>query len=119
MKEYLNGESFGAECPENWEEFAAEINAIINEKYSDDADRDATDEIWEQYWRGEVGTVVNSWGTAVQFNVAVQMMDDDIRERLNMDIAPCTQQAFFNAYAEEHEKVFGEEWELNKEHPVY
>lgn len=119
MKKYINAESFGADCPENWEEYAEEINAVINEMYGEDADDETVNEIWDAYWRGDVGTVINSWGVAVDFKSAVNMMDDDIREQLHREITPCTQQAFFDAYADEHEAVFGEEWELNKEHPVY
>lgn len=119
MKQYINAESFGAECPENWEEIAEEINTIINKQAGDDADQETVNEIWDKYFAGEIGTVTNSWGVAVDFKVAVNMMDDGIREKLHMDLAPCTQQEFFDKYAEEHETVYGEEWELDKEHPVY
>ena len=46
-------------------------------------------------------------------------MDDDIREELTAELAPCTEQEFFTAYAKAHAEKFGEEWELDKENPVY
>lgn len=46
-------------------------------------------------------------------------MDDDLREELNADLAPCTEQEFFEAYAKAHEAKFGDEWELAKENPCY
>ena len=46
-------------------------------------------------------------------------MDDDIREELAAELAPCTEQEFFTAYAKAHAEKFGEEWELDKKNPVY
>lgn len=64
-------------------------------------------------------TVKNSWDVEVNFEAAVILMDDDIREELHMKMAPCTEQEFFEAYAKAHEEKFGETWELDKENPVY
>lgn len=47
------------------------------------------------------------------------MMDDDLREDIHIDLAPCTEQEFFDEYAKKHEEKFGEEWELAKENPCY
>ena len=63
--------------------------------------------------------VINKNEVAVNFDVAVALMDDEIRERLHAEIAPCTEQAFFTAYEIEHLKKYGEEWELSKENPTY
>lgn len=63
--------------------------------------------------------VKNSYGTEVDFDAAVQMMDDDIRETLHDELAPCTEQEFFNAYCKAYEDKFGEEWEPAKENPVW
>lgn len=49
----------------------------------------------------------------VAMDVAVEMMDDVIRERLHDEIAPCTDQEFFDAYVEAHLKKFGEEFLFN------
>lgn len=62
--------------------------------------------------------VVNAGGHAIDYEFAVWHMDDDIRERLHADLAPCTAQEFFTAYEQAHAEEFGEEWELSKENPV-
>lgn len=63
--------------------------------------------------------VKNNYGTEIEWNVALALMDDDLREELNADLAPCTEQEFFEAYAKAHEAKFSEEWELAKENPCY
>lgn len=62
--------------------------------------------------------VINSNGTEVFYEAAVILMNDEIREELHMDLAPCTEQEFFTAYAKAHFDRFGEEWECDKENPV-
>ena len=64
-------------------------------------------------------TVINSWGTEVYFDSAVALMDDSIREELTFELAPCTDQEFFDAYCKAHEKAFGEAWALDEENPIY
>ena len=63
--------------------------------------------------------VINSWGNEIDYDVAVAMMDDEIRERLHNEIAPCTEQEFFTAYADAHKEQFGEDWILDTENPCY
>lgn len=63
--------------------------------------------------------VINKNGTEINFDAAVALMDDDIREDLSMELAPCTDQEFFSAYEARHEEKYGEEWELSKESPCY
>ena len=63
--------------------------------------------------------VINASGTEIYYNAAVQLMDDEIREQLNVKLAPCTDQEFFTAYEIAHAEKFGEEWELSKANPVY
>ena len=46
------------------------------------------------------------------YNVAVNMMDDEIREALHRELAPCTDEEFLTAYMVEHEKKFGEEFNI-------
>lgn len=53
MKNYLTVDSFGAECPQNWEEIAAFLNSIIDERGIAD-DHDACNELWEEYWNGDL-----------------------------------------------------------------
>lgn len=48
----------------------------------------------------------------VDFEAAVNLMDDEIRESLHMELAPCTEQEFFNAYCEAHEEKYGVEFAI-------
>ncbi len=64
-------------------------------------------------------TVKNNYGTEIEWNAALALMDDDLREELSADLAPCTEQEFFEAYAKAHANKFCEEWELAKENPCY
>ena len=63
--------------------------------------------------------VINMNGTEINYETAVELMDDEICESLNFEIAPCTEQEFFTAYEEAHIEKYGEEWELSKENPCY
>lgn len=51
-------------------------------------------------------------GNLVDFDAAVNMMDDEIREELHNKLAPCTDQEFMDAYAEAHEAKFNERFEI-------
>lgn len=64
-------------------------------------------------------TIKNEFGVEINFDAAVNCMDDEIREMLHEEIAPCTDQEFFDAYCKAHEDKFDEEWELAKENPVF
>ena len=64
--------------------------------------------------------VINMNGTEIDYDVAVAMMDDEIREELHQEIAPCTDQEFFTAYEKAHSEKYGEDdWELSKANPCY
>lgn len=63
--------------------------------------------------------VVNKNGYELDFDAAVDFMDDEIREKLYDKVAPCTEQEFFTAYEEEHEKATGEEWFLSDSNPTW
>lgn len=63
--------------------------------------------------------VINMNGTKINYEAAVELMDDELREELHMDLAPCTEQEFFTAYEKAHAEKYGEEWELSKENPCY
>ena len=62
--------------------------------------------------------VTNVNGIELDYEVAVQLMDEEIREKIHAEIAPCTEQVFFSAYEKAHEEKFGEAWELSKPNPV-
>lgn len=50
--------------------------------------------------------------TQVDFEAAVNLMDDEIRETLHAELAPCTEQEFFDAYCKAHEEKYGEEFAI-------
>lgn len=59
--------------------------------------------------------VINEFGTTIDFEAAVNLMDDDLREAIIAE----TEQEFFDAYCAAHFEKFGEEWELAKANPVW
>ena len=63
--------------------------------------------------------ITNAAGTEIDFDAAVVLMDDEWREEVHMDLAPCTEQEFFDAYCHLHERKSGEEFEPNKANPVW
>ena len=46
--------------------------------------------------------VINMNGTEINYEAAVELMDDEICESLNFEIAHCTDQEFFTAYEKAH-----------------
>ena len=42
------------------------------------------------------------------FDVAVSVMDDEIREAVHSDLAPCGEQEFMDEYCKRHEAKYGE-----------
>ena len=69
-------------------------------------------------WNGIV-TVINESGAEIDWEISVNLMDDEIREELHMALSPCTEQEFFTAYEKAHAEKYGEEWELSKANPCY
>jgi len=63
--------------------------------------------------------VKNYWGVEIDLDVAVNLMDDDLREDLIAHNDYETEQEFFDDYCEAHEAKYGDEFELAKENPVY
>lgn len=62
--------------------------------------------------------VINLGGKEIDFEAAVYLMDNEIRERL-AEIDWNSNQEFFSAYEKEHAKKYNEEWELSKANPVW
>ena len=56
--------------------------------------------------------VINQNGAEIDFEVAVSLMDDEIREDLNRELAPCSEQEFFSAYEKDHAEKYGEEFQI-------
>jgi hypothetical protein len=64
-------------------------------------------------------TVTNTNGKEIDFEAAVNLMDDEIRETLANDGKEYTEQEFFAAYEKAHEAKYGEQWEISKANPVW
>jgi hypothetical protein len=62
-------------------------------------------------------TIKNSHEVEINFETAVQLMDDEIRENLHPEYDNA--QEFFNAYCKAHKQKFSEEFELDKKNPIY
>ncbi len=63
--------------------------------------------------------VTNENEKRIDFDAAVNLMNDDIREKIHAKLAPCTEQEFFTAYEKAHREKFGEDWELSKPNPTW
>ena len=77
--------------------------------------------IREDLQREENGTmtrVQNEAGSWVDFDQAVELMDDDLREQLHAEGYE-TEQAFFTAYEAAHAAKYGAPWALSEAHPQY
>lgn len=46
------------------------------------------------------------------YNQAVNLMDDEIREELHSELAPCTDEEFLAAYIKAHKEKFGEDFKI-------
>jgi hypothetical protein len=70
-------------------------------------------------------TIRNEAGTEIDFDAAVALMDDELREHLHEIIEvfegerEFTAQQFFDDYVMLHREKFGEEFEPNKCNPVW
>ena len=63
--------------------------------------------------------VTNRNGVEVSFDACVLLMADSLREEVHARLAPCSEQAFFDAYAAEHERIYGVgSWEPANPRPV-
>jgi len=51
-------------------------------------------------------------GNAIDMDVIAAYMDNDIREDLHMELAPCDPQVFIDAYCAAHYKVYEEEFAI-------
>lgn len=51
-------------------------------------------------------------GCEVDFDVCVNMMDDEIRESIHADMAPCGEQEFLDEYVVRHAAKYGKNFEI-------
>ena len=61
--------------------------------------------------------VINMNGTEINYEAAVELMDDELRESICGTVD--SEQEFFTEYEKAHAEKYGEEWELSKENPCY
>lgn len=78
-----------------------------------DLPEDLTAEEYVTIWNELAGYVTDADGRPVHFATAVELMDDDLREQLNADMSPCSDQRFYDAYCEAHQEKFGEAFRIN------
>jgi hypothetical protein len=72
-------------------------------------------------------SITNQHGTEIDFDAAVELMDNDLRESIHMgdgdptgsNDRPGSEQQFFDWYSRLHSNKFGEEFEPNKRNPVW
>lgn len=48
----------------------------------------------------------------VNFDACVNLMDDEIREAIHAELAPCTEQEFLGAYVDRHYDKYGEQFKI-------
>lgn len=68
-------------------------------------------------------TVINQYGNQIDFDIAVEFMDDDLREKIHGRVfargRDVSDQDFFDIYCYWHRARYGEEFFLNGENPQY
>ena len=84
-----------------------------------DQQREKLAALREEFAAWQLGYVRNGSGAWVYGPAAGALMDDDIREQVHAELAPCTPQAFFDRYCKRHKERYGEPWELAKPNPCY
>jgi hypothetical protein len=67
----------------------------------------------------ETTDVINQNGTEINFDTAVELMDNYLREQLHIRQEWASKQEFFTAYESAHLQKYGTEWELSKANPTY
>ncbi len=78
MDKIITADSFGADIPANWEEIADELNSAIAERGIEN-DRDAIDELWEEYWRSHSAVIPLFDGyTKTGKRVKIDLIDDRV-----------------------------------------
>lgn len=56
--------------------------------------------------------VMSTDGSEICFETAVELMDDDLREEIHHELAPCEQQKFYDEYCARHMAKFGMEFNV-------
>ena len=93
--------------PENAEKIISLANKMIGE-YAEYHDIEETTNyssaLWDNYC-----TNTEAWDIVANglYDSAVQLMDDEIREQLHIDLSPCSDVEFLIAYMKAHENKYG------------
>ena len=66
-----------------------------------------------------MSTVTNAFGVEINYNEAERLMNGALRTEMNVEREWSSAQEFFDAYAERHQKTFGETWILSEVNPQY
>ena len=56
-------------------------------------------------------TIKNKHGQELDYEDVVEYMDDDIREYLHHQLAPCSAQHFYNEYCKMHKEIYNEDFD--------
>lgn len=59
-----------------------------------------------------MSTIIDQNDKEIDFATAVNLMDDEIREELHAEMAPCTDREFFDAYLDRHYAKYGEDFTI-------
>ena len=54
---------------------------------------------------------VKIYNDEVEWIILTLLMDDEIREKVHSEIAPCTKQEFIDRYIKEHEKKYNKKFQ--------
>lgn len=97
----------------NWRGLIAEPQDAYRQSMLDmlqcEDDEETIRDILAQH--GEIlSDVVVIDGRITDYDAAVNVMDDDIREALHDKLAPCTKQEFMDAYVKAHAEKFGKDF---------
>lgn len=57
--------------------------------------------------------IANLNGQEISYAAAEALMDDDIREELHRELAPCSEEEFLEAYCKAHKEKYGEEFRVD------
>ena len=110
-EEYLD--NWGADATENTILTLEDVEEIT--RGWDKTPEDVMDQLIELSYGHEAQVMINNG----LFDAAVELMDDEIRERLHSELAPCSEQEFFTAYEQAHAERYGTDWELSAPNPVW
>lgn len=63
--------------------------------------------------------IENAYGQKFDWDTVVNLMDDEIREQVHDEIAPCTPQEFYNRYCALHLEKYGDCFGFEYSNPQY